>query len=75
MTAPEELRPDAVPDPTARVDDLLERALLEDARYWEEHHRPISAETLHKQLHIGAARLPELVPAVRSERRTASTSR
>ena len=37
-------------------DDLLERARQENARHWEAHDRPISAETLRKRLHVGAAR-------------------
>ncbi|MFF4355213.1 SpdA protein, partial [Streptomyces sp. NPDC001530] len=36
------------------ADDLLERARAEDARHWQTHRRPISAETLRKRLHIGA---------------------
>ncbi|WP_413810533.1 SpdA protein [Streptomyces sp. OE57] len=47
-------------------DDLLERARREDARHWKEHQRPISAETLRKRLHVGAARSRMLVAMVRS---------
>ncbi|MEV8058809.1 SpdA protein [Streptomyces antimycoticus] len=50
------------------VDDLFERALAEDAWHWEAYQRPISAETLRKRLHIGAARSRMLVAAVRSTR-------
>ncbi|GDY52261.1 hypothetical protein SVIO_028840 [Streptomyces violaceusniger] len=49
-------------------DDLLERALVEDARHWKAHQRPISAETLRKRLHVGAARSRMLVAMVRSTR-------
>lgn len=48
----------AVPSQASRMfdADLLERARREDARHWEEHRRPISADTLRKRLRIGAAR-------------------
>ncbi|SCF60128.1 hypothetical protein GA0115260_100206 [Streptomyces sp. MnatMP-M27] len=49
-------------------DDLLVRALAEDARHWETYQRPISAETLRKRLHVGAARSRTLVSMVRSTR-------
>ncbi|MFC0431822.1 hypothetical protein [Kutzneria buriramensis] len=49
-------------------DVLLERARREDARHWAEHQRPISAETLRKQLNVGAARSRLLVSLVRSGR-------
>lgn len=49
-------------------DDLLERALAEDAWHWETYQRPISAETLRKRLRVGAARSRMLVAAVRSTR-------
>lgn len=49
-------------------DDLLKRALAEDAWHWETYQRPISAETLRKRLHIGAARSRMLVSMVRSAR-------
>ncbi len=55
-----QLRPDG--------DDLLERAFAEDAWHWEMYQRPISAETLRKRLHVGAARSRMLVAAVRSTR-------
>ncbi|AXB48511.1 hypothetical protein A4R43_15100 [Amycolatopsis albispora] len=45
---------------------LLERARREDALHWEQHKRPISAETLRKRLGVGAVRSRELVAAVRS---------
>src|SRR5882757_192393 len=51
-------------------DDLLARAHREDARHWREHQRPISAETLRKRLHIGAARSRVLVGVIRSGNQT-----
>ncbi|KOX32968.1 hypothetical protein ADK67_07190 [Saccharothrix sp. NRRL B-16348] len=50
------------------ADDLLRRARVEDARHWESHRRPISAETLRGRLRIGARRARRLVEMVRSER-------
>ncbi len=47
-------------------DDLLERAVAEDAWHWETYQRPISAETLRKRLHVGAARSRMPVAMVRS---------
>jgi hypothetical protein len=46
--------------------ELLERARKEDARHWEEHHRPISAETLRRELRVGAARSRLLVALIRA---------
>ncbi|WP_413812764.1 SpdA protein [Streptomyces sp. OE57] len=48
-------------------DELLERARQEDARHWEAYQRPISAETLRKRLHVGAARSRMLVAMIRSD--------
>ncbi|MEU9969495.1 SpdA protein [Streptomyces malaysiensis] len=48
-------------------DELLERARQEDARHWETYQRPISAETLRKRLHVGAARSRMLVAMIRSD--------
>ncbi|MFE2423477.1 SpdA protein [Streptomyces hokutonensis] len=48
------------------TDDLLDRARVEDARHWQTHRRPISAETLRKCLHIGAARSRSLVAVLRA---------
>ncbi|MFI9811585.1 hypothetical protein [Saccharothrix variisporea] len=55
--------------PTPRVidDHLLERAREEDPRYWNIHRRPVSADTLRKKLHIGAARSRLLVATIRAE--------
>jgi hypothetical protein len=50
----------------AAGDDLLARARQEDARHWERHRRPISAETLRKRLGVGAARSRMLVSVIRS---------
>lgn len=50
----------------AEGDGLLERARSEDAWHWEKYQRPISAETLRKRLHVGAARSRMLVAMVRS---------
>lgn len=47
-------------------DDLLQRARREDTRHRELHQRPISAETLRKQLHIGAAKSRMLVAVIRN---------
>jgi hypothetical protein len=48
-------------------DDLIERARREDARHWAQHQRPISAETLRKQLRIGAVRSRMLVSVIRAD--------
>ena len=53
--------------PSACGEDLLERARAEDARHWVQRRRPISAETLRKRLHIGAAASRALVPQVRAD--------
>jgi len=47
--------------------ELLERARLEDAEHWRAHRRPISADTLRKRLHIGAATARTLVTHLRAE--------
>ncbi|WP_409468062.1 hypothetical protein [Streptomyces sp. HC307] len=47
-------------------DELLARARAEDALHWQIHRRPISAETLRKRLHIGAARSRSLVAILRT---------
>lgn len=48
-------------------DDLLDRARRADAQHWIEHRRPISADTLCRKLHIGAARARLLVAIIRTE--------
>ncbi len=68
-------RPDGAPvdgqsDPAASSvvdDDLLDRARAADARHWDEHRRPISAETLRRRLRIGAARSRLLVAIIRAD--------
>ncbi|WP_151478544.1 DUF2637 domain-containing protein [Streptomyces albicerus] len=52
----------------AHVDPLLERARRMDARHWELHQRPVSAESLRKELRIGADRSRQLVALVRASR-------
>ena len=47
--------------------DLLERARQEDAAHRAVYQRPISADTLRRQLRIGAKRARRLVALVRSE--------
>lgn len=59
-------RPTAASDAPMIEGDLLERARQEDARHWAEYRRPISAETLRKRLHVGAARSRMLVSMVRA---------
>jgi hypothetical protein len=55
-------------------DDLLERARAADARHWDEHRRPISAETLRRKLRIGAARSRLLVAIIRADSQQRSAS-
>jgi len=47
-------------------DVLLERARRQDAWHRQAYQRPISAETLRKRLHVGAARSRMLVAVLRS---------
>jgi hypothetical protein len=49
-------------------DPLLERARRVDARHRELHQRPVSAESLRKELRIGAGRSRELIALVRASR-------
>jgi hypothetical protein len=49
-------------------DDLLDRARQEDARHWTTHQRPISAETLRRNMRISTARSRMLVSIIRAER-------
>ncbi len=56
-------------------DDLLERARLEDARYWEEYRRPISADELRRRLKIGSKRAWNLVELVRADTQQALEER
>jgi hypothetical protein len=55
-------RPDSVDD-----GELLDRARLADGQHRAIHQRPISAETLRRQLRIGAGRSRSLVARLRSE--------
>ncbi|WP_235022279.1 hypothetical protein [Amycolatopsis alkalitolerans] len=56
-------------------DDLLEQARAADARHWDEHRRPISADTLRRRLRIGAARSRLIVSIIRADSQTTSSSR
>ena len=49
-------------------DPLLVRARMLDARHRELHHRPASAETLRKELRVGARRSRQLTALVRGSR-------
>jgi len=49
------------------ADDLLESARAMDAKHWSAHQRPISAETLRRELKIGAHRARVLVGQIRTE--------
>ena len=49
-------------------EELVQKARLADADHWRRHRRPISAETLRKQLRVGAATSRALVAEVRAER-------
>jgi len=51
----------------AREQDLLHRARAEDVLHWQQHQRPISAETLRKRLRVGAATARGLVAQLRSD--------
>ncbi|WP_155547242.1 hypothetical protein [Amycolatopsis sp. A23] len=55
--------------PASRMvdDNLLELAREADARHWDAHRRPISADTLRRKLHIGAARSRLLVKIIRDD--------
>ncbi|MFJ9179432.1 DUF2637 domain-containing protein [Streptomyces sp. NPDC102360] len=56
-----------------REDPLLERAHRLDARHRELHHRPVSAEALRKELHIGATRSRRLVTLLRARTKLEGT--
>jgi hypothetical protein len=85
QTAPESSGDDTKPDgapadgqssrtASAMVDDeLLDRARDADARHWNEHRRPISADTLRRNLRIGAARSRLLVSIIRADSQQRST--
>jgi len=52
------------------TDPLWEQALTLDARHRDLHQRPISAETLRKELHIGATRSRHLTALIRTTHST-----
>ena len=56
-------------DRQAREQDLFHRARAEDVLHWQEYHRPISAETLAKRLHVGSRKARKLVTRLRSDTR------
>ena len=56
----------------AREQDLLHRARAEDVLHWQQHQRPISAETLRKLLHVGAPTARRLVAQLRNDIHTQS---
>lgn len=61
--------------PAAAIpEELVERARQVDAAHRAVHQRPISAETLRKQLRIGAGRSRSLVALVRAEARAHTTT-
>jgi len=47
--------------------ELLRKARAADIEHRRRHHRPIAAETLRKQLHVGATRSRMLAAAVRTQ--------
>jgi hypothetical protein len=60
-------RPESETDREAREQDLLHRARAEDVLHWQQHDRPISAETLAKHLHVGSRKARVLVTRLRSD--------
>ncbi len=54
-------------DSEARRQDLLHRARAEDVLHWQQHQRPISAETLRKRLHVAAGTARGLVTQLRND--------
>lgn len=50
-------------------DALLERARRVNARHWELYQRPVSAESLRKELRIGPKQARQLVALVRADRK------
>ncbi|WP_322755351.1 hypothetical protein [Frankia sp. Cas3] len=51
----------------ARRQDQLHRARAEDVLHWQEHQRPISAETLRKRLGVGTGTARGLVTQLRTD--------
>jgi len=58
--------PEGESDWEAREQDLFHRARAEDVLHWQQYHRPISAETLAKRLHVGSRKARRLVTRLRS---------
>jgi hypothetical protein len=54
-------------DEGAREQDLLHRARAEDVLHWQQHHRPISAETLRKRMRVGSPTARRLVAQLRTD--------
>lgn len=52
--------------PSRECDPLLERARVLDTRHRQHHQRPVSSETLRKELHVGARRARQLAAFVRT---------
>ncbi|CAJ63626.1 hypothetical protein FRAAL4985 [Frankia alni ACN14a] len=59
----------------AREQDTLQRARAEDVLHWQQHQRPISAETLRKRLHVGAGTARKLVTRLRGDTHITLNSR
>ncbi|ONH55468.1 hypothetical protein CcI49_28520 [Frankia sp. CcI49] len=59
------------PSREARNQDLLHRARAEDVLHWQQHQRPISAETLRKRLAVGTGTARGLVTQLRTDTHTA----
>jgi len=51
----------------ARRQDLLHRARAEDVLHWQQHQRPISAETLRRRLAVGTGTARGLVAQLRAD--------
>jgi hypothetical protein len=73
QTAQAPSRQSSLPSSDMLGHDLLEHAREADARHWEEHRRPISADTLRRKLRIGAARSRLLVAIIRADPQQRST--
>ncbi|WP_093156315.1 hypothetical protein [Saccharopolyspora antimicrobica] len=53
---------------TSEAEELVSRAVVLDVEHWLRHRRPISAETLRRELGVGSARARALVKRIRSGR-------
>ncbi|WP_239309739.1 MULTISPECIES: hypothetical protein [unclassified Frankia] len=58
----------------AHRQDLLHRARAEDVLHWQQHQRPISAETLRKRLAVGTGTARGLVTRLRTDTHSALDS-